>query len=410
MCSECDDAEVCCRFCGVACGGTCDDPDTCPSCWAEEYFGDWFGEEELDGCYQGGCNCECHGDWFNHHLRPIDYLGPRNQSPFVRQGVFPFLKLAGELREKIYHLVLQQTGKDRVSINFKGKVDTAILSTCRQINKEARHIPLTTTNLSFLGPFQALHFLGIQLAPNQRHLVKALHFQINGWADIYGAPLKHLMAEIAKVPLKHLSVTVTGAIDKEWFKENSAIEERLLQIKGLESFNILIGSGTIQAKDKKEIIERMQPRMIEKGTLIRKKTLKRTASNLAGDVHPQRPAKAAKLSPNVNSSARGARKTKATKLENGEANIVISTIKQQLDTAKKLNQRYAVLSDYAHTFDYAASSVCIRLKQAHQAMEEVDEVTFETLASSIVRTLEEQTARIFKARSRVFPPLGIFPQ
>ena len=407
MCSECEDAEVCCRFCGVTCGGTCDDPDSCPSCWTEEYFGESFGEEELDGCYQGGCNCDCHGDWFNHHLRPIVYSGLQDQTPFVRQGVFPFLMLAGELRDKIYHLVLQQTGKDRTSINFKGTVDTAILSTCRQINKEARHIPLTTTKLSFLTPFQALHFLGIQLAPNQRHLVKALHLQINGWADIYGVPLKHLMTEFGKIPLKHLSVTVTGAIDMECFKKNSAIEQRLLLVRGLESFNILIGSGVIDAKDKKKIVEGMQRRMIEKGTLVTTTTLKRTASMTSEDMHRERPAKAAKTLPHVSSFTRTARKTKGTMIKDGEGNDEPSAPMQQVHKENELKKRYDVLAEYAHAFDFAASSVYIRLKQAHQAAEMVDEETFGELASSIIRTLEEQTAKIMKARNEVFSPVGL---
>ena len=405
MCLDCD--EVCCKFCGVPCRGTCDDPDYCPSCWVQQYLGEWFGDEELEDCYRGGCNCDCHGDWFNHHLRPIIYHAPKNQTPFVRKGVFPFLKLAGELREKIYHLVLQQTGKDRTSASFVGTVDTAILSTCRQINKEARHIPLTTTKLSFLGPFQALHFLGMQLAPNQRHLVKALHFQLKGWTQLIGLPLKHLVAELGKIPLKHLSVTIIGAIDKDAFKENSTIEQRLLQIKGLESFTILIGSGTISEKVKKEIIEGMQRRMIARGTLGMKKTLKRIASKAFEEMFTERAAKAAKALSNVSSSAHEAHKTLAPMLHDRAANIPATRMKQIVEKALELNKRYATLVEYAHTFDYAASSVCIRLKQAQQAVDDIDEEIFEKLALSIVRTLEEQAAKIMKARNKVLFPEGV---
>ena len=194
----------------------------------------------------------------------------------------------------------------------------------------------------------------------------------------------------------------------ECFKKNSAIEQRLLLVRGLESFSILIGSGVIDAKDKKKIVEGMQRRMIENGTLATTTTLKRTASMTSEDMHRERPAKAAKTLPNVSSSPRRARKMKGTMIKDGEVNNEPSAPMQQAEKANELKKRYDVLAEYAHAFDFAASSVCIRLKQARQAVEKVDEGTFGELASSIIRTLEEQTAKIMKARNEVFFPVG-FP-
>ena len=404
MSSDNEEEGVICIFCGVSCEGTCDDPDACPSCWAEDYYGEWFGDAELDDCYRGGCNCDCHSDWFNLDVKPKGSFHIGNRTPYVRQGVFPFLKLAAELREKVYHLVLQQTGKKRWSTNFRGRIDTAILSTCRQINKEARHIPLANTELFFTGPSQALHFLGFQLAPTQQHLVKALHFYINGWHDLHGVPLGHLIAELAKIELKHLSVTVRGALAKGEFTDHSCFQYRFLELKDLKSFSLVIGSGIIEAKEKREIIESIQQRMIRK--LMPRKTLKRTASKLVEDVHSEEPAKAAKHSSEVSSFTRGALKTKSM-LGSGELNNENSAPTQQAETAKDLRKRYDGLAEYAHSFDNAAALVCIRLKQANQAVEGADEETFEKLALSIVQTLEEQTAKVLMARNNLFFPLGV---
>jgi len=80
----------------------------------------------------------------------------------LQHGSFPLLKLPAELRDKIYHYHLEQYGRRRKSPYYKGTIETALLSTCRQVNDETRHIPLSTNPISFRIPFPGLPFSRVQ--------------------------------------------------------------------------------------------------------------------------------------------------------------------------------------------------------------------------------------------------------
>lgn len=224
---------------------------------------------------------------------------PRDQTPFIPEGVFPLLKLPGHLRKKIYGLVLQEQGTDSVSFDFKGKIDTAILYTCRQINEEARHIALDITRFAFGCPFDAFYFLAVTLAPHQRDLVGNLDFQIHGVLDIDELPLGYLIEELGKSHVKHLSVAVFGAVRRQRFTQNCALENHFLELEGLESFRLMINSGIIEREDRRNLEEAMKQRLIKGGTIVQMRTLKRTASRSIEDMQHERPAKEAKTSPIV---------------------------------------------------------------------------------------------------------------
>ena len=100
MCSDCGE-ETLCHFCGDACGGQCSDPDSCRSCWMDRYLciasdmSDAADFDVLEDCMDSACPCTCHenGSVVNH---------TEGVTSYQRQGVFPFLKLPGEVRDKIY--------------------------------------------------------------------------------------------------------------------------------------------------------------------------------------------------------------------------------------------------------------------------------------------------------------------
>ena len=125
MCSDCDSEHefphFICQVCGTYCEGLCQDPDTCPTCWH------WKNDptamvDDVDTDIQSfcidedRCLCTCHDDvyedmgmrykhgaWFDDEEDPV----------FVRKGVFPFLKLPGELRDRIYGFAFLQDGCQR---------------------------------------------------------------------------------------------------------------------------------------------------------------------------------------------------------------------------------------------------------------------------------------------------------
>ena len=110
MCSDCDAADFVCPWCGDDCSGICSDPDTCLSCWGDQFDDDT--DEDFEyleyECADDDCHCNCH-PWGER-----EFLGSRVRS-FKRKGVFPFLELPGETRQKIYSYAFAQCGA-RVTI------------------------------------------------------------------------------------------------------------------------------------------------------------------------------------------------------------------------------------------------------------------------------------------------------
>ena len=77
--------------------------------------------------------------------------------------------------------------------------------------------------------------------------------------------------------------------------------------------------------------------------------------------------------------------------------------RQAAEGAKELSKQallkqYDHLKDYATSIDPSAAAVKIRLKDAREAAEEVDDLKFKTLGRDIMTTLEEQYTRISTAR------------
>ena len=168
MCSDCAEFEPVCGYCGLSCYGDCDAPDRCPSCWREFCIEEYNGDYELEVCLDEECVCDCgchESDidaWDTDPEEPAGLTKMREfwkarKNPKPQPGKFPFLKLPGEIRDKIYRYNMKQYNMHRKrSPYFKGTIETALLSTCRLINKEARHIPLSINTLFICKPFSCL--------------------------------------------------------------------------------------------------------------------------------------------------------------------------------------------------------------------------------------------------------------
>lgn len=272
MCSECgEDREPICDFCGDSCFGGCDNPDVCRSCWhdnctpSESAFEDFDGEL-LEECMDEACACNCHAGFWEDSgfrfeagvLKCLEDHGP----PYERQGVFPFLKLPGEIREKIYRYSFLQDGKQRQSPSHRGSIHTALLGTCRLVYNEAHHLPLTINKLCFASPLFAHDFLGFLLAPMQRDLVTGMHIEYHFW-EFWKSDWQLLMRELVKMPIKHLSLTVKGGIPKEHFSNHTCYINRFKMLKGLKTFDLIPASAYIKDKEKKDIQEGMREELIK---------------------------------------------------------------------------------------------------------------------------------------------------
>ena len=96
------------HFCGTNCGGTCDDPDTCEWCWVDLCCP--TRDHDFSVCAVQPCPCTCHEERDDTFTKTTN--GSTGEVEFVpkrplrlacdRPGIFDFLKLPAEVRNKIY--------------------------------------------------------------------------------------------------------------------------------------------------------------------------------------------------------------------------------------------------------------------------------------------------------------------
>ena len=241
-------------------------------------------EEFLDTCIDSECACKCHAELW-------DDLGYRFEAgvlkiweddgpPYDRRGVFPFLKLPGEIREKIYSFSFLQYGKQRKAASHRGSIHTALLGTCRQIYNEARHLPLTINKLCFSSALSAHDFLGFFLAPTQKYLVTSIHIEFH-MMEFPDPTWQHLVRELAKMPITHLGLTIRGGVPKEQMLGHTCFTNRFKLLKGLKTIDLVLASAFIKAQDKKEIQEEMRETLIKdyrRSKLVKMTKPKRAAS------------------------------------------------------------------------------------------------------------------------------------
>ncbi len=413
MSSHVEDYEPECNYCGLDCGGECDDPDRCPTCWMAEYIGDYDRHACLDQDHPDRqCECECHyKDGMIGALRDLfdefdgdeemEALWREGTTPRLQPGTFPFLRLPRELRDKIYHYNMSQYGSRRKCPYFRGNIEVALLSTCRQINQEARHLPLSINTLSFSDSFQAYRFLGFGVLPSQRQLVKSVHVDVHGIGDLHGIFRQYLMPQLAKLMLRHFAITLQGRIEAKWFTEFNCLETCLLEVKGLASFDLVIGSGVINDV-KSKIVETIRRKLVE-APVAAQNPLKRKASDDILVEDAAIPARGSRKVATTKSKKIAGWKVKTKKHSTSEITAV-----QEQESVSGLIKKYDRLKEYACTYDPEATSVKIRLGRAYEAASEGNDQEFETLAEDILRTLDAHLAKMVASRTLV-PYQSSFP-
>ena len=188
MCSDCDEAQPCCQYCGDTCFGSCEDPDSRSTCWLGKNSNDDVDsgdfDDNLDRCIEEECRCRCHEFIFKDQgIGPYAFLVDDDGNEFERHGIFPLLSLLLELRECIYHYASLQDGNARRSRNHRGTIHTALLKTCRQVYHEAGHLPLASNHLCFNNPVHILDFLGFYTTPGMRMQLSSMVIEMHPMAS-----------------------------------------------------------------------------------------------------------------------------------------------------------------------------------------------------------------------------------
>ena len=425
MCWECE-GEPLCLYCGTDCYGFCDDPDSCASCWPfrgshddENSFSE-MNDENVEECMENGCQCACHEDFikalnfkFDDESESwvIQDSEEEVEEEYVHEGVFPLLDLAGEIRAKIYDYTMLADGKQRNSGFFKGRIHTSILSTCRQINSEARHVPLTVNELCFQSSLDALNFFGFYLAPSQRNLVTSMHLDLGGIPELHHPSFRMLMKQLAKHKIIHLGITLMGPLEKSYFTSHDCFTLAFGIMKYLKSFDLILGSYEITEKEKKEIQESVREVLVKgyvktlPGPKLKVRKMKGGCKVAVSEGSSQELSSKRKASPDSPAQApkKNAKKAKTAHNARPKTRSSLSaTTKASVKSVREdLLKKYAFLDAYARTFDTDASGVSIRLDQARTAAEASDQKLFGDKVASVLRTLNGQQAAIKEQLAKI---------
>lgn len=241
--------------------------------------------DRLEDCMEDCCACKCHADLYDdvgiRFEAGVRICGDDEGPPYEREGIFPFLTLPGEIREKVYGFVFLQDGKQRKAASHRGSIHTALLGTCRHIYNEARHLPLTINKLCFGSSLFAHDFLGFLVAPTQRDLVTDMRVE-SYFFDLSSSSWQLLLRELVKMPISHLGLTIKGRVFKQQVSGHTCFIDRFKVLKGLKTFDFILTSAFIEDKDKKEIQEELREKVIKgyhRPKELEKSKGKRTASS-----------------------------------------------------------------------------------------------------------------------------------
>lgn len=248
------------------------------------------------------CKCECHDEMYADMGMCFDHGAVWNVGDdgydYAREGVFPFLKLPGEIRDKIYGFAFLQDGnrRDTPAKHHRGTIHTALLGTCRQVWMEAGHLPLSLNTINFSSALYGLDFLGFSLAPSRKELVTSMHVEFY-YAEFSTTSWELLIKHVAKTPITHLGLTIKGGYTQEAFLGHKCFASRFAAVlKEIKSFDVILSSGLIGKKVKDEIQEEMRETLIEgykRPKQTKSKKAKRNATSETGEKKPSKKAKKA---------------------------------------------------------------------------------------------------------------------
>jgi len=255
---------------------------------------------EADDCIEEKCQCECHDEMYAEMEMHFDHGAVWETDDdgynYVREGIFPFLKLPGEIREKVYGFAFLQDGnrRDMPGKHHRGAIHTALLGTCRQVWMEAGHLPLSLNTINFSSALYGLDFLGFSLVPSRRELVTSVHVEFY-YNEFSATSWQLLIKHMAKMPITHLGLTIKGGYTKEAYLGHKCFANRFaVALKGIKSFDVILSSGLIGKKAKEEIQEEMRETLIEGYKRPKQTKSQKAKRNAMSETGEKKPAKKAK--------------------------------------------------------------------------------------------------------------------
>ncbi len=218
--------------------------------------------------------------------------------------------------------------------------------------------------------------------------MRSLHIEVQGMGELHTAPYQYFIAELEKMSLEHLSITLRGAISEDWLVNSDCLKKNLEKLKGLEKFDMIIGCGYISKKIKDSVVKGLRKAVVGRPPAAGK------SKKEDGNTSTKATSKKASDGPSCVSATPFA----ANSMKPGKNVAQKRTVTPE--DVEGLLQRYQLLADYAESID-GALSVKIRLQSALNAAEEGSKTEFDTIAKGIVATLEEQFAIIHERRNKV---------
>ncbi|KAG8529958.1 uncharacterized protein KY384_005439 [Bacidia gigantensis] len=353
-------------------------------------------EEALDTCLSTNCHCECHDD-MNEEIGVRWEAGVRihedeDGPPYDRKGILPFLRLPSEIRDKIYGYAFLQEGLRRNNPYHRGSIHTSLLSTCRQVYKEAGHLPLTINRLCFTRPDFAHDFIGFALAPSVHHLFTKLSVEshISEW---FGLNSNLLWKRLKTLPVTHLDITLKGAYGIETLKGHCCFTNAIKDIKTLKTFNIRLVSFRVSKTQNEEIQEELRTKLID-GYVVNKKDKASKLETRAAGKRKEKGSSKAKPAP------KRAKKEQSKCSRNTKANSKMHRARDDMLVS------YEAMKAFAASLERGSAAVRIRLEEAREAAESLDQDKFESLARSVSSTLEELFAKTNGARLEMLRATG----
>ena len=256
--------------------------DICSVCWRKatgdfpDPEDDEAHDEEMEHCLDLKCHCKCHDDF-------LESCGLRFEGSVIwdmdelyeRKGIFPFLSLPLELRERIYEYAFLQKGMTRYSMYHRGAIHTALIRTCRQVYSEAGSLPLKYNTPCFNNYAGILNFVGFCLTPKTRDLVTRVHLEID-MDDIHNPSYKQSLARLQLLPITNLEITLRGGYTYDSIKDHTCVINAFSDFDQLQSVDPNFVSGKVNEQEKKDLAEKFQAVILgKKGTLKTKRSTKR---------------------------------------------------------------------------------------------------------------------------------------
>jgi len=286
----------------------------------------------------------------------------------------------------------------RTSPYFRGKIQSAILYTCREVYEAASEIMICETKFWFTSPSAGLDFFGL-LTDYHLTLVKECHFDLT-LVDhggefhiqdlVHEGHLKRFLEQLANLQFKAVGVTIMGPLSKNWFyTEFLTIFQPIMGMKSLQYLGIIIGSLLITNDEKRTIVG-----LLKGLFMVGAPGLGNNYSVLPADLIYHHSAQWIHALPHHRYAAQWIQTLSQDIIDSAP---IFKLIMEQ----EKLLQDWERLEKHAKLTEEAYSTVRIRIPQARVLAEQGCTEKYYELVAGIKKTLDEYFQHQFEVQKKV---------